>query len=141
MLEYGNTTPTKIDDLEYIYSAQNKSNKLITINDNSFNPTGYEGGGMEIKYDVNGNMTEMPDKSMTIRYNYLNLPKHLEYSKSSNELVVIDIRYRADGEKLGKINKTTIGGLTGDLTNTTIIDYLDGFPIPLEAAGCPSWRR
>jgi RHS repeat-associated protein len=128
VLEYGNTTPTKIDDLEYIYDAQNKSNKLITLNDNSYNATGYEGGGMEIKYDLNGNMTEMPDKGISkIDYNYLNLPKHSEYSKSSNELVVIDTKYRADGEKLSKINKTTIGGLMGDLTDTKIIDYLDGF--------------
>ena len=73
-IAYGSTIPTKIDDLEYIYAAQNKSNRLTNINDYAYNPTGYEGGGQEIKYNVNGNMTEMPDKGISkIRYNYLNL--------------------------------------------------------------------
>ena len=73
--EYGSTIPTKIDDLEYIYAVQNKSNRLTNIHDFANNYTGYEGGGQEIKYDVNGNMTEMPDKGISkIRYNHLNLP-------------------------------------------------------------------
>jgi len=128
VLEYGNTTPTKIDDLEYIYSAQNKSNKLITINDSSFNSTGYEGGGLEIKYDVNGNMTEMPDKGINkIDYNYLNLPNKVNYSKSGNESVIINTKYGAGGEKLQKENTTTTFGINGYTTSRRITDYLDGF--------------
>ncbi|WP_294203633.1 RHS repeat-associated core domain-containing protein, partial [uncultured Chryseobacterium sp.] len=125
VLEYGSTTPTKIDDLEYIYDAQNKSNKLITLNDNSFNPTGYEGGGMEIKYDVNGNMTEMPDKTMTIRYNYLNLP-------SVVDMIIdfpfnVEYSYRADGVKLRKKSTSTVAGYNTITTTVKDADYLDGF--------------
>jgi len=128
VLEYSNTTPTKIDDLQYIYSSQNKSNKLITINDNSFNPTGYEGGGMEIKYDVNGNMTEMPDKGINkIDYNYLNLPGKISYSKGGTESAIVNTRYSADGIKLQKENNTTVFGFNGSSTTTKITDYLDGF--------------
>ncbi|GEN78207.1 hypothetical protein CHA01nite_39470 [Chryseobacterium hagamense] len=128
VLEYGSTTPTKIDDLEYIYDAQNKSNKLITLNDNSFNPTGYEGGGLEIKYDDNGNMTEMPDKGINkIDYNYMNLPNKVNYSKSGNESVIVNTRYGAGGEKLQKENTTTTFGINGYTTSRRITDYLDGF--------------
>uniref|UniRef100_A0AAU6WMG0 RHS repeat-associated core domain-containing protein n=1 Tax=Chryseobacterium endophyticum TaxID=1854762 RepID=A0AAU6WMG0_9FLAO len=128
VLEYGSTTPTKIDDLEYIYDAQNKSNKLITLNDNSFNPTGYEGGGMEIKYDVNGNMTEMPDKGINkIDYNYLNLPDKINYSKNGNESVIVNTKYSAGGEKLRKENTTTVFGINGYTTIKKNTDYLDGF--------------
>jgi len=128
VLEYGSTTPTKIDDLEYIYDAQNKSNKLITLNDNSYNPTGYEGGGMEIKYDFNGNMTEMPDKGINkIDYNYLNLPNKVNYSKSGNESVIINTKYDAGGEKLQKENTTTTFGINGYTTSRRITDYLGGF--------------
>uniref|UniRef100_A0AAU6WM84 RHS repeat-associated core domain-containing protein n=1 Tax=Chryseobacterium endophyticum TaxID=1854762 RepID=A0AAU6WM84_9FLAO len=128
VLEYGSTTPTKIDDLEYIFDAQNKSNKLITLNDNSFNPTGYEGGGMEIKYDVNGNMTEMPDKGINkIDYNYLNLPDKINYSKNGNESVIVNTKYSAGGEKLRKENTTTVFGINGYTTIKKNTDYLDGF--------------
>jgi RHS repeat-associated protein len=125
--EYGSTIPTKIDDLEYMYAAQNKSNRLIYINDLSGNATGYEGGGQEIKYDVNGNMTEMPDKGIsTIKYNYLNLPNQLKM-QASIENITIDSRYRADGVKLRKQNTTITSGLMGDIVNIKITDYLDGF--------------
>ncbi|WPO81510.1 hypothetical protein SD427_12130 [Chryseobacterium sp. JJR-5R] len=128
VMEYGSTIPTKIDDLEYVYASGNKSNKLTNIHDSADNYTGYEGSGQDIHYDLNGNMTDMPDKGIgSIQYNYLNLPKHLEYSKISNESVVLDTKYRADGSKLSKINKTTIGGLMGDITNIITTDYLDGF--------------
>ncbi|GAA4161054.1 DUF6443 domain-containing protein [Chryseobacterium ginsenosidimutans] len=126
--EYGNTTPTLIDNLGYVYASGGNSNKLTNINDSAYNATGYEGGGQTIDYDLNGNMINMYDKGIgTIQYNYLNLPKHLEYSKSSNELVVIDTKYSADGVKLSKTNSTTIEGLTGPLTDIKITDYLDGF--------------
>ncbi|WP_294302646.1 hypothetical protein [uncultured Chryseobacterium sp.] len=128
VLEYGSTTPTKIDDLEYIYDAQNKSNKLITLNDNSFNSTGYEGGGMEIKYDVNGNMTEMPDKGINnIKYNYLNLPNNVNYSRSGSESVIVGTKYGSDGVKLQKENTTTIIGFNGSTTTKKVTDYLNGF--------------
>ncbi len=126
VVEYGNTTATLIDNLQYNYAGG--GNKLTTINDNANNYTGYEGGGEEIHYDINGNMIDMPDKGISIiKYNHLNLPNHLEFSKYSNESVALDTKYRADGEKLSKTNATTTFGLTGSITNTKIVDYLDGF--------------
>ncbi len=70
----------------------------------------------------------MRDKGIgSIQYNYLNLPKHLEYNKISNESVVLDTKYRADGVKVSKTNATTVIGITGYVTTTRISDYLDGF--------------
>ncbi|WP_426279162.1 DUF6443 domain-containing protein [Chryseobacterium sp. S-02] len=128
VMEYGNTTATLIDNLEYIYETANKSNKLKNINDYAYNYTGYEGGGNLIDYDLNGNMTSMPDKGIgTIQYNYLDLPNHLTIDKGFNENAVIDTKYGADGEKRSKTNTTTIVGIMGYTTTVKITDYLDGF--------------
>ncbi|MDN4015118.1 RHS repeat-associated core domain-containing protein, partial [Chryseobacterium gambrini] len=128
VLEYGNTTPTMIDNLQYIYASGNISNRLTNINDHAQNATGYEGGGQTIGYDVNGNMISMPDKGISmIKYNHLNLPHHLEYSRDGIEMVKLDTKYRADGTKLRKVNTTTISGINGYTTSVKTIDYLDGF--------------
>lgn len=141
VVESGNTTATLIDNLEYVYETGNKSNKLTNINDYAYNYTGYEGNGNTIDYDLNGNMINMPDKGIgTIEYNHLNLPKHLEYEKVSNEYVVVDTKYGADGSKRSKTNTTTIFGFNGYTTATRITDYLDGFqylssPVPITPPG------
>jgi hypothetical protein len=128
VLEYGNTTPTMIDNLQYIYASGNVSNRLTNINDHAQNATGYEGGGQTIGYDLNGNMISMPDKGISvIKYNHLNLPHHLEYSRDGIEMVKLDTKYRADGTKLRKVNTTTISGINGYTTSVKTIDYLDGF--------------
>jgi len=128
VLEYGNTTPTMIDNLQYIYASGNTGNRLTNINDYAQNATGYEGGGQIIGYDVNGNMISMPDKGISvIKYNHLNLPHHLEYSRDGIEMVKLDTKYRADGTKLRKVNTTTISGINGYTTSVKTIDYLDGF--------------
>jgi len=128
VLEYGNTTPTMIDNLQYIYASGNVSNRLTNINDYAQNATGYEGGGQTIEYDLNGNMISMPDKGISvIKYNHLNLPHHLEYSRDGIEMVKLDTKYRADGTKLRKVNTTTISGINGYTTSVKTIDYLDGF--------------
>nr|WP_315088915.1 RHS repeat-associated core domain-containing protein [uncultured Chryseobacterium sp.] len=128
VLEYGNTTPTMIDNLQYIYASGNTGNRLTNINDYAQNATGYEGGGQTIGYDVNGNMISMPDKGISvIKYNHLNLPHHLEYSRDGIEMVKLDTKYRADGTKLRKVNTTTISGINGYTTSVKTIDYLDGF--------------
>jgi RHS repeat-associated protein len=127
VIEYGNTTPTLIDRLEYMYSNANKSNKLTNINDYSYNSTGYEGGGQEIDYDLNGNMTSMPDKEMGIEYNYLNLPSKVNYNRNNIENVSIVTKYGADEKKLQKINTTSITGIAGVTVTKQTTDYLDGF--------------
>jgi RHS repeat-associated protein len=77
---------------------------------------------------VNGNMISMPDKGISvIKYNHLNLPHHLEYSRDGIEMVKLDTKYRADGTKLRKVNTTTISGINGYTTSVKTIDYLDGF--------------
>jgi len=48
--EYGNTTATMIDKLEYIYGSAGSSNKLTNVTDYAYNSTGYEGGGQQIPW-------------------------------------------------------------------------------------------
>jgi len=123
VLESPSNTANVIDNLQYIYAAGD--NKLTSINDNSQNPTGYEGGGNTIGYDLNGNMTKMPDKNIkAITYNFMNLPRKIEYG---NGLLNIDYVYRADGTKLQKISPKSECGIIDCYTVTDITDYLDGF--------------
>ncbi len=106
---------TKIDDLTYNYSG----NKVTSITDASGNIAGYEGGGGQIEYDLNGNMTQMPDKGITnISYNFLNLPVTIEQRGNETEYT-----YRADGAKLKRI--FTLNNATG--SNTTTTEYFGGF--------------
>ncbi|WP_332454101.1 RHS repeat-associated core domain-containing protein [Chryseobacterium aquaticum] len=82
---------------------------------------------IQLGYDINGNMTSMPDKGISlIKYNYLNLPNQLQMQVSF-ENVTINTKYSADGTKLRKENTTVTSGLNGDTTQTNTTDYLDGF--------------
>jgi RHS repeat-associated protein len=120
----GSNTTTLIDNLQYDYNG----NQVTNINDYSYNETGYEGGGQLIKYDLNGNMTEMPDKGIdAIKYNFLNLSNYLHLNRSGIEDVTINTKYSADGTKLRKENTTVISGVAGAKTTKTTVDYLDGF--------------
>jgi RHS repeat-associated protein len=114
---YSNTAEL-IDDLDYKYSG----NQATKIDDNSNNPTGYEGGGGTIDYDSNGNMKTMPDKQIEqIGYNYLNLPNAMKIDDTKKKMLYL---YRADGTKLRK----TFNFIKQDgSVYTTITDYLDGF--------------
>ncbi|SHF62692.1 RHS repeat-associated core domain-containing protein [Chryseobacterium arachidis] len=122
--EYGNTTATVIDNLQYTYNG----NKALNIKDNSGNPTGYEGtAGFPIDYDVNGNMTNMMDKNITgIGYNYLNLPNavHIGFGQITND---ISTKYRADGVKVRNESLKMSIGIAGTTSSKETTDYLDGF--------------
>ncbi|MET3539290.1 DUF6443 domain-containing protein, partial [Chryseobacterium limigenitum] len=61
VLQAGTNTVDVIDRLRYTFNG----NQLTKIDDDSQNPTGYEGGGGTIEYDLNGNMTTMPDKGIS----------------------------------------------------------------------------
>ncbi|MEG1665783.1 DUF6443 domain-containing protein, partial [Chryseobacterium sp.] len=123
VMESGTNTATVIDNLEYIYESTNKSNKLTNINDHANNYTGYEGGGNKIGYDLNGNMSNMPDKNISeISYNYLNLPKKIQYGG-----VNIDYSYNAGGIKFQKKTPRTECGIIDCITYIDTTDYLDGF--------------
>ena len=114
---YGNYAE-QIDELSYEYNG----NRLITVNDGSGNPTGYEGGGGTISYDANGNMLTMPDRTIEkIDYNHLNLPTKLRIEGFNKG---VTYRYRADGTKLKKsfIFMEDNGALYSSST-----EYLDGF--------------
>ncbi|MFP3831277.1 DUF6443 domain-containing protein [Chryseobacterium sp. SIMBA_028] len=117
-----NTTATVIDKLTYNYTG----NKLTSINDISTNPSGYEGGGNTITYDLNGNMENMKDKKLTsIKYNFLNLPERIEIFGIQDG--AIGYKYTANGTKLQKTNSIMECGIINCYTVNTIADYLDGF--------------
>ncbi len=126
-VEGNNTAATVIDELEYIYGPNNLTNQVSVIKDHKNNPSGYEGGGGTIQYDINGNMWQMPDKNITkITYNHLNMPNRIEYgtlglSGMHNYL------YRADGVKIQKKLPKSECGIINCYTITGITDYLDGF--------------
>ncbi|MGE8556612.1 MAG: DUF6443 domain-containing protein [Chryseobacterium jejuense] len=117
-------TSTLVDNLEYKYTG----NRLNQVIESAMNETGYEGGNNMIDYDVNGNMTTMKDKNInSIGYNYLNLPNQFFISQKFlgwNNNTDITHLYRADGTKL-RTRKYSAND--GDIGNTAITDYLDGF--------------
>lgn len=114
-------TPVQIDNLTYTYENGNgNSNRLKTITDSSNNSLGYSGTGQTIEYDVNGNMTVMPDKGILqpIAYNFLNLSTEIKQNgNTTNNL------YRADGVKLKK-TYNLVNQQGSKIINT---EYLDGF--------------
>ncbi len=117
-------TSTLVDNLEYKYTG-NRLNQVIEL---AMNDTGYEGGNNMIDYDSNGNMTTMKDKNInSIGYNYLNLPNQLFINQKFsgwNHNTNITHLYRADGLKL---RTTKYSAIDGDIGDTAITDYLDGF--------------
>jgi RHS repeat-associated protein len=127
------TTATQVDDLEYKYTG----NRLNQVIEHSPNPSGYEGGNNIIGYDLNGNMTDMKDKSIqSIVYNHLNLTKtisiqNVDYmGRPINS--GIDHLYRADGVKL---RKTFTQQFYMGLPTTRMTDYLDGFQYSFDDNG------
>ncbi|MDR4890959.1 MULTISPECIES: DUF6443 domain-containing protein [unclassified Chryseobacterium] len=126
-VEGNNTAATVIDELEYIYGSNNKTNQVSVIKDHKNNPSGYEGGGGTIQYDSNGNMWQMPDKNITkITYNHLNLPNKIEYGTLGLS-GLHNYLYRADGVKIQKKLPKSECGIINCYTVTDITDYLDGF--------------
>ncbi|SMC70330.1 DUF6443 domain-containing protein [Moheibacter sediminis] len=108
------TVARLIDNLFYAYDG----NRLTNINDQTGNANGYEGGNGTIQYDINGNMTAMPDKGITnITYNFLNLPTTIADGNTTTFL------YSADGTKLRKTLTINHNGSNVDITTL----YLDGF--------------
>ncbi|UKB84841.1 RHS repeat-associated core domain-containing protein [Chryseobacterium sp. MEBOG06] len=120
----GGATSVQVDDLVYEYTG----NRLTKVIENALNDTGYEGGNNPISYDVNGNMTNMLDKSIqSVQYNYLNLSDQYVIHQNSfgkPTYSTINYLYRADGTKL---RKTFSSSSPRGSTSTRITDYLDGF--------------
>ncbi|WP_185290495.1 DUF6443 domain-containing protein [Chryseobacterium lactis] len=123
-LDGNNTTATVIDELEYIYT---KGNQASIIKDHKNNPSGYEGGGGTIEYNLNGSMWKMPDKNIAnIQYNHLNLPNRTEYGTFGLE-GLHTILYGADGTKLQKLVSKFECGFASCYSVNDTSDYLDGF--------------
>ncbi|QOW11944.1 RHS repeat-associated core domain-containing protein [Kaistella flava (ex Peng et al. 2021)] len=114
------TAANMIDDLNYTYENNNQSNRLQKIDDPSTNTNGYEGGGLSNSYDLNGNMTQMPDKGIItpIAYNFLNLPSTIKQGRNTTNYL-----YRADGTKL----KKTFNFVNKMGSSLVYTEYLDGF--------------
>ncbi|MDJ1470201.1 LamG-like jellyroll fold domain-containing protein [Xanthocytophaga flava] len=102
----------QIDDLSYSYSG----NQLTNVRDFSqstiqttpsvtgdFTDASF-GSGQEYFYDENGNLTKETNKNITVEYNYLNLPRAIRFTGSSNWIENV---YSATGVKLQKIVHTS----------------------------------
>jgi len=131
----------EIDNLTYQYSG----NQLTSVTDASMNPSGYEGGGNTIDYDLNGNMINMKDKGIqSIAYNYLSLPDSYSITQKDPFGTFanfgLSYLYRADGTKLRKTY--TRGGGKGQPVTNIITDYLDSFHYNFSETVAPcDWCR
>jgi len=115
-----------IDDLTYLYDANNK-NQLLRVFDATANTSGFkddtDGTNITIDvnqvpdyvYDANGNMIRDNNKGInSIKYNHLNLPLEIVFPNGK-----INYLYNAAGQK---VKKTVTEG-----TIITTTDYLSGF--------------
>lgn len=93
-----------IDLLSYTYNPA-KPDQLTLVGDGSLVTKGFKRNSASTTpflYDSNGNLTTDLNKSMTVAYNHLNLPK--TFTLGAN---VITMTYTADGEKLTKVAGAT----------------------------------
>jgi RHS repeat-associated protein len=125
------TTSNFIDQLTYTY--QPNSNKLQQVTDNSNDNSSKLGDFKydpaqktltDYTYDANGNLAKDNNKRITsIRYNYLNLPEHIEVAATNNPVpdgYSIDYTYDALGNKLMKKVTTPMQGVvSANRVNTT----------------------
>ncbi len=119
-----------MDNLTYKYASK----KLLSVTDNSGVYDGYpDSSGIQLTYDLNGNMTSHQDKGITsIRYNELNLPNRITFDQSflSHDMTssyknYTQYVYRADGIKVRK--EYVYGSGPSNIETHKVTDYLDGF--------------
>ncbi|RZJ73778.1 hypothetical protein [Flavobacterium sp.] len=91
----------KIDELKYSYEQY--SNKLLAVEDQQNDPSGFSDGnlyGDDYTYDDDGNMTSDGNKQIyQITYNHLNLPLAINFGNGS----YIKYVYDAQGVKVRKL--------------------------------------
>lgn len=91
-----------IDELNYMYENNNKSNRLVSVTDHTNSIDGFKDGnlsGVDYDYDDLGNMIRDRNKGIDkIIYNHLNLPIKIVFSNSSE----IHYIYNAVGVKMRK---------------------------------------
>ena len=113
-----------IDDLSYFYNPL--SNQLGKINDQAndegFKDDIYVDEQYDYQYDANGNMTFDFNKGiLNITYNYLNLPKMIEFVSPHPEKDRIAYVYSAEGVKQQKLV------VTDNSVTTVSTDYAGNF--------------
>ena len=117
---YANLNDTRgtIDNLSYAYT---NGNQLQNVQDTNGTDDGFKDGvGLttEYAYDDNGNLIyDLNKEIIAIRYNYLNLPREVEFSSGQK----IVFTYDAAGIKLKKEVKNSDGSIVGQT------DYINGF--------------
>ncbi len=142
------TGSLQMDNLEYLYANQGKSNKLVRVTDAVAGDNklgdfkdGANTGTDDYGYDVNGNMISDQNKSISsIVYNHLNLPQTI----TVNGKGTISYMYDAGGNKLQKIttenNATVVYNSTSyaGVTITTTTNYIGGSVYETKAYSNPT---
>ncbi len=117
---------TEIDDLTYSYANNNRSNRLVQIEDNG-NEAGFNNNSVTIPngeyvYDENGNVIEdLNRKIVSIKYNHLNLPQEIELENNSK----ITYLYDSDGSKLSMSYFEPSGQLVYSRYYTGFSEYVE----------------
>ena len=118
------TTVPVMDDLTYIYDANDK-NKLVKVTDATANTDGFNDGAdtaLEYGYDTNGNMNRDDNKNIrNITYNHLNLPTQIVFQRGA-DFPTISYLYTATGKKIAK----TVN-IASRRPIIYTVDYLDGY--------------
>ena len=126
----------QIDNLQYQYLSQGKSNKLARVTDGvtgdnnlSDFTDGSNTGTDDYSYDVNGNMVSDLNKNISsIIYNHLNLPQQINVTGKGS----ISYVYDAGGNKLQKITNESgasvvyAGSTYAGVSITTTTNYIAG---------------
>ena len=91
-----------IDNLTYTYGDAARPDRLTNVSDagNAVKGFKFTAGAAAYAYDLNGNLTQDNHKSLTLAYNYLNLPNFIVDPGGAE----ITLTYTADGEKLTKLS-------------------------------------
>jgi RHS repeat-associated protein len=90
-----------LDNLAYSYI--NNGNRLASVTDATTDESGFKDGnktGDDYTYDVNGNLSLDKNKSLSVAYNILNLPKTVTFTSDNKTIQYV---YDASGRKLKKI--------------------------------------
>lgn len=90
-----------IDELVYGYANANKSNRLVSVTDNSGSNEGLVNGVTTYTHDDNGSLVSEDRKALQVQYNLLNLPKLIRKTTTNETIAYI---YDAAGRKLRKVN-------------------------------------
>jgi len=123
-----NGTQTTIDNLTHTYVLSGaQSNRLISVSDATANAQGYADGATvteEYKYDASGNLTFDNNKSISkVVYNHFNLPKLVEFTRSTGKIDRIIYTYDGKGNKLKTdVYKDGTSGSNGTRVFTTEYD-------------------